>query len=92
MPPFSNLHWNGLTLSAGLLFTLAFAPFDYPYLAPIALSLLFAAWQNTSAKQAALRGYCFGLGCFGLGISWVYISIHDFGGELRVPRMEQIFL
>ncbi len=80
MPPFSNLHWNGLTLSAGLLFTLAFAPFDYPYLAPIALSLLFAAWQNTSAKQAALRGYCFGLGCFGLGISWVYISIHDFGG------------
>ena len=41
---------------------------------------LFACWQNISAKRAALRGYLFGLGAFGSGVSWVYISMHDFGG------------
>jgi apolipoprotein N-acyltransferase len=41
---------------------------------------LFAAWLNISAKRAALRGYLFGLGAFGSGVSWVYISMHDFGG------------
>ena len=68
-----------LAAIAGILFTLAFAPFDYAYLALVALSLLFASWQNITPRRALLRGYLFGLGTFGLGVSWVYISIHDFG-------------
>ena len=76
----SKNHWDLLAALAGILFTLAFSPFDYPYLAPLALSLLFASWQNTTPRRALLRGYLFGLGSFGLGVSWVYISIHDFGG------------
>jgi apolipoprotein N-acyltransferase len=76
----SKNHWDLLAALAGILFTLAFAPFDYPYLAPLALSLLFASWQNITPRRALLRGYLFGLGSFGLGVSWVYISIHDFGG------------
>ncbi|GAB6140032.1 apolipoprotein N-acyltransferase [Methylosoma difficile] len=77
----SDAKWiNGLLVVAGVLFTLAFAPFDFAYFAPLSLSLLFAAWRNTSPLQAAWRGYCFGLGMFGLGVSWVYVSIHDFGG------------
>ena len=76
----ANNYWDILSVLAGILFTLAFAPFDYPYLALLALSLLFASWQNTTSKRALLRGYLFGLGSFGLGVSWVYISIHDFGG------------
>ena len=73
-------YWDIFSALAGLLFTLAFAPFDCSYLALLALSLLFASWQNTTPKRAFLRGYLFGLGSFGLGVSWVYISIHDFGG------------
>lgn len=65
---------------AGILLALAFAPFDVGYLAVIALGLLFWSWQDVTAGQAAWRGYLFGLGLFGFGASWVYISVHDFGG------------
>jgi len=75
----SNNYWDLLAAIAGILFTLAFAPFDYACLALAGLSLLFASWQNITPKRALLRGYLFGLGSFGLGVSWVYISIHDFG-------------
>jgi apolipoprotein N-acyltransferase len=76
----SNIIGDMLAAIAGILFTLAFAPFDYPYLAPLALSFLFASWEGISPQRALLRGFLFGLGSFGLGVSWVYISIHDFGG------------
>ena len=77
---FSSKHYYDLlAVIAGILFTLAFAPFDYAYLTLVALSLLFASWQNITPRRAMLRGYLFGLGSFGLGVSWVYISIHDFG-------------
>jgi apolipoprotein N-acyltransferase len=73
-------YWDFCAPSAGILLTLSFAPFDYSCLALIALVFLFASWQGISARRAALRGYLFGLGAFGSGVSWVYISLHDFGG------------
>jgi apolipoprotein N-acyltransferase len=73
-------YWGDFfAFGAGVLFTLGFAPFDYAYLAILALSLLFGCWHDISPKRALLRGYLFGLGEFGLGVSWVYVSIHDFG-------------
>ena len=65
---------------SGILFSLAFAPFNNAYLAFLALSILFYSWLNTTPGRALLRGYLFGLGSFGLGVSWVYVSLHDFGG------------
>ncbi|MFI3157206.1 MAG: apolipoprotein N-acyltransferase [Methylococcaceae bacterium] len=76
----NNKYWDFCAPISGILFTLAFAPFDYSCLALVALAFLFACWQNVSSKRAALRGYLFGLGAFGSGVSWVYISMHDFGG------------
>jgi len=72
----------GLVLAAlgGLLFPLAFAPFDQPALAPVALGLLFAAWLKATPGQAFRCGYLFGLGQYGLGTGWIYISLHDYGG------------
>ena len=80
----SNHCWDLLAAIAGVLFTLAFAPFDYAFLALAALSLLFASWQHSTPGRALWRGYLFGLGAFGLGVSWVYISMHDFGGANRL--------
>jgi apolipoprotein N-acyltransferase len=75
-----NWRWELLSPLAGLLLTLAFAPFDYSYLAIVSLVYIFLSWLNCSPSRAAFRGYLYGLGLFGSGISWVYISIHDYGG------------
>lgn len=80
MPHSNSKCWDFCAPVAGILFALAFAPFDYSFFALLALAFLFACWQDISAKRAAMRGYLFGLGSFGSGVSWVYISMHDFGG------------
>ena len=73
------LHCLGL-LIAGALSTLSFAPF---YIWPIyllAVSYLMLAWQSSkNLKQSFSFGFSFALGLFGSGISWVYVSIANFG-------------
>jgi apolipoprotein N-acyltransferase len=58
----------------------AYAPF---YLFPLPLltfAALFLLWQGApSGRDAALLGFAFGLGWFGAGVSWVYISLSTFG-------------
>ena len=76
----TNKIWELLTFVSGILLSLAFAPFDYAYLAILSLVILFSSWENVSPKRAMLRGYLFGLGMFGVGVSWVYVSVHDYGG------------
>ena len=81
------MHWitrpgwpgNLLALTAGTLTTLALAPFDIWPLAIISVALLYLGLRETTAKQAAQRGWCYGFGLFASGVSWVYVSIHDFG-------------
>jgi apolipoprotein N-acyltransferase len=70
---------NVLALASGALLVFAFAPFYQSYLAIMALALFLWTLIEASPKQAALRGLLFGLGLFGLGVSWVYISIHTYG-------------
>ena len=58
-----------------------FAPFHLSALPILALALLFVLWrQAASPRAAALLGFAFGLGFFLAGTSWVYISLHTFGG------------
>jgi apolipoprotein N-acyltransferase len=40
---------------------------------------LFWCWHGTTPMLAARRGYLFGLGMFGVGVSWIYVAISDFG-------------
>ncbi|PCJ29557.1 MAG: apolipoprotein N-acyltransferase [Gammaproteobacteria bacterium] len=66
-------------LIAGALLPLSFSPFHYYPIAVFSLVALFFLWNDVSPKQAAFRGFMFGLGFFGVGISWIYVAIHDFG-------------
>lgn len=68
-----------LVLIAGALLPLAFSPFDFIPLSIISPAILFVLWSQASTRQAFWRGYFFGLGMFGVGASWVYVSIHDYG-------------
>ena len=74
-----NWHWALAAPFMGMLLTLAFAPYDHAYSALAALMFLYLLCSAQSLRKAALTGYLFGLGLFGSGIWWVYISVHDFG-------------
>lgn len=73
--------WPGnlLALVAGTLTTLSLAPFDIWPLALVSVGLIYFGLRDLTAKHAAGRGWCYGFGLFASGVSWVYVSIHDFG-------------
>ena len=68
-----------LALLAGGTLAFAFAPFNYVSLSIISPALLLALCIDATPKQAFFRGLLFGLGLFGIGASWVFVSIHTYG-------------
>lgn len=68
-----------LALVTGMLFPLSLAPFHLPIALFVSASILFLLLQNVSVKKAMFIGFFYGLGSMGVGVSWVYISIHDYG-------------
>lgn len=65
----------------GAITVLAFAPF---YIFPAAIlsliGIIYLWLKAPSAKTAFKLGFQFGLGLYVVGIYWIYISLHDFGG------------
>lgn len=69
-----------LAFISGGLCNLGFAPFNYYFINYITLAVLLAlTLQAISIRPAFMTGFCFGLGLFGIGTSWVFISMHRFG-------------
>jgi len=73
-----------LALVAGASLPLAFAPFGWYPLALVSPLILFLCWHDAGPGRAAWRGWLFGLGLFGLGVSWIEISVHQFGIPVRI--------
>ncbi|RLW70958.1 MAG: apolipoprotein N-acyltransferase [gamma proteobacterium symbiont of Stewartia floridana] len=71
MPAVSALLAGGLT-------TLAFAPFDFWIMGVLGPMLLFLIWQKT-AGPSFRSGFFYGFGLLGSGVSWLYVSIAQFG-------------
>jgi len=65
----------------GVICVLGFAPF-YFYLASLVaiMGLYFILFECNTIKTATWSAFCFGLGLFCMGIYWIFISLHDFGG------------
>lgn len=68
-----------LALLAGALVTFSLAPFNIWPAGIVSLILLIACLQQATPKQAFIIGWAYGFGLFGTGVSWVYVSIHEFG-------------
>ncbi len=70
---------NLLATLAGALIVAAFAPLSFSALAVLGLFGFFHLIPYEYPRRAAWRGFFFGLGLFGVGTSWVVVSIHEFG-------------
>ena len=68
-----------LAIVLGALLPLSLAPFDWWPLGLVSI----AGWLwllDRSAAGAAALGFAYGVGKYGVGVSWVYVSIHLYGG------------
>ena len=69
------------TFLLGAFAVLGFAPF---YIFPatiLSVAGLCVFWEKAASPRAAwILGFSYGLGLYCVGIYWIYISLHDFGG------------
>ena len=68
------------SLLAGACVPLAFSPVGFFPFAVLSPAVLFYCWLRASPRQALISGYWFGVGMFGVGVSWVAVSCYRFGG------------
>lgn len=68
-----------ITCLAGLFSILGFAPFHLPGALIVGIAVLFYISNIYTKNSSFFIGFFYGLGYFGAGVSWVYVSIHDYG-------------
>ena len=71
---------NVLSFSLGLALVLCYAPFSYYWLVALILPTWLYSLQGKSSRDATKQGFIFAFGWFSAGISWVHVSIDQFGG------------
>jgi apolipoprotein N-acyltransferase len=70
---------------AGAAAVLGFSPIDFFPATLAALAILVHLWLRAPSARAAFGlGYFFGLGLYGAGVSWVFVSLNRFGA-MPVP-------
>ncbi|RLA38333.1 MAG: apolipoprotein N-acyltransferase [Gammaproteobacteria bacterium] len=84
----TNLYSFFLALLGGALLPLALAPFSWWPVAFFSICSLCFLCRGQNMREVFSISLVFGLGMYGIGTSWVYVSIHDFGhapAELATP-------
>ena len=78
----------GVALAAGILAGFCFPPFDLGPLIVVALGALLWTWRDARPSHAALYGFAFGIGCYGVVLEWVryfgLVAIVPFVGAMAV--------
>lgn len=77
-PVLGRWHWLALVV-AGAIQTLSFSPFNFWLAGFVSLLAILLLCEHSPSKRLFRDGWLAGLGLFGSGVSWVYVSIHDFG-------------
>jgi len=68
-----------LAVAAGGLAVLAFAPFSFFSIGLLSLALLYGLLNGTTPRAGFLIGWGFGGGLMGFGVSWIHISLNQYG-------------
>ena len=68
-----------ITFVAGTLLALAYSPVDFYFLSVLSPALLFYSFLFATPRRAAWLGWWFGMGFFGVGVSWGFVAIYVFG-------------
>ncbi|MDO4627033.1 MAG: apolipoprotein N-acyltransferase [Pasteurellaceae bacterium] len=68
-----------IALLSGAVGVFAFSPFDQWYLAYVSLFGLVGISQQTNQRRALGSAFLWGLSFFSFGVSWLHVSIHQFG-------------
>jgi apolipoprotein N-acyltransferase len=66
-------------LASGALLPFAFAPYDFGLAALISPGILLWCLTKRSLAKSFMIGFLYGIAMFGVGVNWVYVSIHDYG-------------
>ena len=79
--PLAFLRFIVAPFAFGAIAVFGFAPFGFYFVALVSLTVLPLIWLRCStSKAAAAVGFAFGAGMFLAGTSWVYVSLHVYGG------------
>jgi len=72
--------WGLTPFISGAATVVAFAPAGIYPIVLVTFALLAHYWSEASPRRCFLAGFWFGLGFFAAGVSWVYVSMSEFGG------------
>ena len=78
-----------LSVVAGALLPLAFAPFHLFFLAPLSYAVLLHLWRDATPRRAMGLGFAYGCASFGLGTYWTFIAVRIIG---QAPLAIGLFL
>lgn len=70
---------------AGIPLVFATEPYGYFPLAIFTPFLLWLSLASATPKRAIWRGWLFGMGLFGFGVYWVYVSLYEYGFQAVAP-------
>jgi len=74
-----GLRGDVLALLSGCTLPLSLAPFNFWPAGLISIVVLLACLDQVDTWEAALRGFLYSAGMYGIGVSWIYVSIHVYG-------------
>ena len=78
-----------LSLLAGAVLPLAFAPFEQFWIAPLSYAVLLYLWKDVASWRAYGIGFAYGCASFGFGTYWTFIAVRIMGGA---PTAVAVFL
>ena len=68
-----------LSVLAGGVLPLAFAPYEQLWLAPLSYGVLLYLWTDAAPRRAVGLSFAFGCASFGIGTYWTFIAVRIIG-------------